>query len=231
MRITYRPRSKNEKFALKIYNLIVDNFPQTFFVGGMVRDMLLRRSIADIDIATGARPEQVVKILADNKIKTDSKHQDFGVIRAASGRYSIEVATFRKDLLGKSRYPKVKFIGNPKTDSRRRDFTINALYFSPKSGKILDFQKGIQDLKKRSLRFIGNPGKRITEDPLRIIRALRFAKTLHLNLESRTKKAILKNFRLINSLTKPRIKNELNKIKNPKHRKFVLKTISARKTV
>jgi tRNA nucleotidyltransferase (CCA-adding enzyme) len=226
MKFKYKPKSKLEKFGEKVFKLLVDNFPQTFYVGGMVRDLLLHREITDIDIATQAKPDDIIKTLSKAGITADTGHKQFGVIIAKNINCSVEIATFRKDIYGNSRYPKITFVKTPKQDSQRRDFTINALYLSPKLGTILDFYMGLKDLKLKRLKFIGNPQKRIMEDPLRIVRALRFAKTLDLKLELPTGKAIENNFSLIKTLTKSRIESELKKIKNIGQKKIAAAAIN-----
>jgi tRNA nucleotidyltransferase/poly(A) polymerase len=225
MHINYQPNSKLEKFGAKVFNLLVENFPQTFYVGGMVRDTLLHLKVADIDIATQATPLEVSNLLAEKNISHDNLFHRFGVVAAKKDSYKIEVATFRKDLAGESRYPKINFVKTAKQDSNRRDFTINALYLSPKDGKILDFHNGLEDLKLKKIRFIGNPEKRIKEDPLRIIRALRFKQTHNFKLETNTKTAIKNNFFLVKTLTKSKINKELNKIVSAKQRKVVSESI------
>jgi len=221
MKYKYKPHSQLEDFGVKIYKLLVDNFPQTFYVGGMVRDLLLGKKVTDIDIATQTTPPEIIKLLTDNNIACDGAYSRFGVVVAKKAGYKIEIATFRKDLPGKSRYPKISFVITPKQDSARRDFTVNALYLSPKNNSILDFHQGLKDLKLKKIKFIGNPEKRIKEDPLRIIRALRFAKTLNFKLEDKTKNAIEKNYFSIKTLTKTRIKNELDKVRNQKYKKTI----------
>lgn len=225
MKLIYKPSTQLEKFGAKIYNLLVDNSPQTFYVGGMVRDLLLKKPITDIDIATRARPDKVIKILGQAGIKTEARNRQFGVIIATKHNHSVEIATFRKDYYGKSRYPKISFVNTAKQDSQRRDFTINALYLSTKSAKILDYHKGFADIKTNQLKFIGTPTVRIKQDPLRIIRAVRLSKTHDLKLNVQTKNAIKKHLNLIETLTTMRIKNELNKIKNIKKRNSILREL------
>ena len=227
MKYIYKPKNKLEQFGFLIYNLLVDNFPQTFYVGGMVRDLLLGKSVTDIDIATSATPDDVIKILRQNKINYNSTYKNFGVIVAKSSNLSVEIATFRKDSYTKSRYPKVAFVNSPKQDSQRRDFTINALYLSPKSNSILDFHSGLRDLKIRSLKFIGNPSTRIKQDPLRIIRVLRFAAALNLNLDAATESALQKNKKLISTLTQTKISNELSKVKKFSDKKSIINFLNS----
>jgi tRNA nucleotidyltransferase/poly(A) polymerase len=221
MNLKYKPKTDLEKFGEKVFNLLVENFSQTFYVGGVVRDFLLGKKITDIDIATSAKPFEIAKILKKNSIPLDQSNSRFGVISAIEGKYKIEIATFRKDLESTSRYPNVKFVKTAKQDSSRRDFTVNALYLSPKSLKVLDYHNGLKDLKLRQLKFIGNPALRIKQDPLRIVRALRFAKTLNLKLEKQTAIAIEKNIHLLKTLTPSRIEKEIKKIKNSSHKKLV----------
>lgn len=213
-------------FGVKVLNLLVENFSQSFFVGGMVRDIILNKNIYDIDIATIAEPTKVIKILKDNNINYIETYKNYGNVTAMEGDLSVEITTFRKDLVGKNRYSEVKYVKTPKEDSKRRDFTINSLYLSLNSGEILDFQKGLTDIKKHQIKFIGLPKTRIKRDPLRIIRALRFALVLNLKLERKTKLSIKNNFILIDNLTKIKIKKEINKIYDIKKRKILEEVIN-----
>lgn len=217
----YKPTTQLEKFGQKVYSFVVENFSSTYFVGGMVRDLLLHRNVTDIDIATSATPSEVVKILTAKGITINDSHKQFGNIIATQGKLKIQVTTFRKDLAGASRYHTILYVKTPKADSQRRDFTINALYLRPKSRAILDFYNGFSDLKSGIIRFIGAPEKRIKQDPLRIIRALRFALILKFRLETKTKIAIKNNFQLINKLTRTKTRKEILKIKNLKTQKIL----------
>jgi tRNA nucleotidyltransferase/poly(A) polymerase len=208
----YSPKKSLEKFGAQVYDALVDNFPQTYFVGGMVRDMLLNKKIHDIDLATEATPDQVVEVLQNRRIKIDASHRRFGVITAQQGIHRVEVATFRQDLAAPHRYPEVRFVKSPRSDSSRRDFTVNALYYDFKTGRIHDFHKGLGDLKKRQLKFIGNPARRVAEDPLRIIRALRFQLQLKFGLEKNTEQALQKHFSLANKLSQQKIAAEISKL-------------------
>jgi poly(A) polymerase len=226
MKIEYYPSSKLEKFGFQVCKTLVDNFSNTFYVGGMVRDLLLNEKITDIDIATIAQPSEVIRSLSLRHIQYEAKFQRFGIIIAKQGGLKIEVATFRKDLAGPDRYPKVLFLNNPKVDSIRRDFTVNALYLEPKGGKILDFHEGLKDLRHRRLKFIGSPARRIQEDPLRIIRALRFSVHLGFNIESKTKRAMEKYFVLTKKISKNRIETEIKKLSSKKQMTQLQKLIN-----
>lgn len=213
MKFIFKPQTNLEKFGAKVYNLLVENFSQTYFVGGTVRDLLLRREIADIDIATIATPQEVMAILHSNGLKTSSLGIKFGVTVAKKGFLKAEITTFRREEYGQSRFPKVKYIKTAKEDSKRRDFTINALYLQAKTNKLLDFNKGLADLKDKKLRFIGVPKKRIEEDPIRILRGIRFAKILNFDFEKKSAEAIQKNFCQLQKISKQQFIRDAKKIK------------------
>ncbi len=214
-------------FSAQVYFLLVENFPQTYFVGGIVRNVILKKKISDVDIATSATPEKIIGLLKTHGVETSDTNKNFGSIVARRGSHTVEITTFRKDYHTKSRYPKVEFIKSSKVDSKRRDFTINALYLSPKTGKIFDYNGGIADVKKRLIRFIGHPKKRIEEDPLRIVRALRFALILKFKLELKTKAAIKNNLYLTKNLSKNKLEKEINKIQNRNQKNILKKVINS----
>ena len=163
MRYDYNPTSDYEKFGLRVYNTLVANSEQTFFVGGMVRDLLLGGVVSDVDITTGLLPEQVLELLATQRITASDKHKLFGAIIATQKNCIVEITTLRLDTYDGSRYPKVIFTQDPKEDSRRRDFTINALY-ADMDGVVYDYFKGVEDLKAGVVRFVGDAHQRIQEE-------------------------------------------------------------------
>lgn len=220
MRFEFKAKSNIEKFGEKVFNVLVENFSQTFFVGGAVRDMLLGKKITDIDIATTATPDEIIKCLSAKGINHEDAFRKYGNIIAKEGTLKIEITTFRKDHAGIGRYPKISFTKSLKKDSQRRDFTINSLYLSLKLNKILDPHNGLNDLKHKKIKFIGNPEIRIKQDPLRILRALRFALLLNFKMDLKTKVSIKKLFVLINSLTKNKIQKEIFKLKNNSKQKI-----------
>jgi|SRR3989344_4012507 len=229
MKYTFKPKSNLERFGFVVYKALVENFPKTYFVGGTTRDYLLGKKIKDIDIATEATPLQIAETLKRCSIEADLQYQNLGVVIANQGRQEAAIATLRRDLPSKSRYPKIEFVKSAKSDAQRRDFTINALYFSPKSGKILDFFQGLKDLKSKTIRFIGNPEKRIKQDPLRVIRALRFALDLNFQLDPLTKTAIKKHFSLVKQLTVGKTQKEILKLNNRSHRTLIKKILDNQK--
>src|SRR5207253_2960769 len=111
-------------------------------------------------------------------------------------------------------------------DANRRDFTVNALYFEANSGNILDFHGGLTYLKRKEIAFIGSPAQRILEDPLRIVRGLRFCLALDFTLEEKTKRAMQKNFSMLKSLTRTMVEKEVLKLKNKKREKILEKVIN-----
>jgi tRNA nucleotidyltransferase/poly(A) polymerase len=218
-------------FAKKIYTLLVENFPHTYLVGGYVRDFLLGKKSLDIDICTSAKPEEIEKILANYQIPHNKQNINFGIVSLKKSKLSITISTLRKETYTDSRYPAVQYINNLKQDAKRRDFTINSLYFSPNSGKILDFHNGLNDLKNKRLKFIGQPNIKILEDPVRILRAIRLGIDLHLKLEKKTKSAILKYFDLLKTLNQKLILRELNKLKTSNGKIVFKKLICNKKTL
>lgn len=227
MQILYKPETELEQFGDQVYQIVAKNFPQTFFVGGMVRDKILDRQITDIDIATEARPEQTTHELEQGGIEYSLNYAQFGVIVAHQDSMQIELTTLRKDLPSSNRYADVEFITDPEQDSWRRDFTINALYLEPTTGNVFDFHKGLDDVEKKIIRIIGNPNIRFTEDPLRIVRALRFSLQLQFTIEPITNYAVKHNAHLLTTVTKQRIQTEIFKIKDEKTRNELEKLINS----
>ena len=144
------------------------------FVGGAVRDALLGIDVADIDLATTHAPEQVIALLKGAGIKAIPTGLAHGTITAILPEGPIEVTTLRCDLETDGRHATIAFTDDWREDAARRDFTINALYADPVSGRIFDYFGGLDDLKAGVVRFIGDPLQRIAEDHLRILRFFRF---------------------------------------------------------
>ena len=221
----YIAHSDLEKFAELVFNLLVENYSESYFVGGMVRDFFLDRDIKDIDIATKATPDEVSAILFQNNIECDTSNKKFGVIIARQDGMKLELATFRKDFYYNGRYPEVSFVETANEDSLRRDFTVNSLYFKPDSHVLLDFHDGLKDLENKLIRLIGDPETRIIEDPLRIIRAFRFKVSLNFEIESKTLDAIERNMKLLKKISESRKKIEMLKIKSEHDRENILRII------
>lgn len=146
----------------------------TRFVGGGVRDDLLSLPISDIDLATRIAPDEVIRRLESARIKAIPTGIEHGTVTAISDGQSFEITTLRRDVTTDGRRATVAFTDDWKEDAARRDFTINALSADPLTGELFDYFDGIGDLKRRHIRFIGDPLRRIAEDHLRILRFFRF---------------------------------------------------------
>jgi poly(A) polymerase len=143
------------------------------FVGGCVRDTLLKRPIGDIDIATPLFPEEITRRLAAAKIKAVPTGIAHGTITAVTDTRPYEITTLRCDVETFGRQARVAFSADWKEDSARRDFTMNALYLDGE-GEIFDYHDGVKDLRAGKVRFVGDPATRIREDVLRLLRFYRF---------------------------------------------------------
>ena len=143
------------------------------FVGGAVRDGLLGRAVADVDVATPARPEEVVRVIEAAGLKAIPTGIAHGTVTAVVGRRPFEITTLRRDVETDGRRAVVAFTDDWRADAARRDFTMNALY-ADRDGAITDFFGGEADARAGRVRFIGEPTQRIAEDGLRILRFFRF---------------------------------------------------------
>lgn len=180
-----------------------------YWAGGCVRDMLLGIKPKDFDIATSARPEEIKKLLK----KTIHIGEKYGVIIAEKNGHHFEVATFRSDSgYSDGRRPDAVFFADAEKDALRRDFTVNALFYNPLEDKIYDYVGGQDDLKNKLVRFIGDSHKRIKEDHLRIIRAVRFKNTFEFQYHPDTYKALKKHAKLAGRVSGERLRDELNKM-------------------
>ena len=195
------------QYLNKIFN---ENGFSIFEVGGSVRDELLGLEVTDFDFATDATPEEMMKFLP-NANDTFAK---FGCIKYKGEYGRAEITTFRKEEdYDDFRHPrKVTFVRSLEEDYLRRDFTINAIY-KDVDGKIYDPAHGVFDINNRVIRFIGNPEVRIKEDPLRILRAKRFATKLGFRIDDSTQEAIEKYSYLLDKLNPEKIKEEERKSK------------------
>lgn len=180
-----------------------------FVAGGAVRDMLMEKTPHDYDIATSARPLDT-KSLFGHTIDTGIKH---GTVTVVENKTGYEVTTFRRDgEYADGRHPEsVQFVNDVREDCARRDFTINAMMYSPKTG-IQDYFGGQTDIQNKLIRCVGEPEKRFKEDALRMLRAVRFSATLSFKIEDDTWRAIKKCAVLIKKVSSERILEEINKI-------------------
>ncbi len=181
-----------------------------FEVGGSVRDSLLGLEVFDFDFATDATPEEILKFLPD----TNNTFAKYGCIKYKGEFGRAEITTFRvEENYEDFRHPgNIKFVKSLNEDFKRRDFTINAIY-KDINGTIYDPSNGVDDLKKHLICFVGDPEKRIKEDPLRILRAKRFAKKLNFKIEEKTQKAIDEFSYLLEKLNPQKVLEEEKKNK------------------
>ena len=184
------------------------------WAGGCVRDLLMGRGASDFDVATNATPEQVRDLFG--KKRTLAVGQSFGVIIVLAPRKEagqVEVATFRTEGgYHDGRRPTQVVYSTPEEDAQRRDFTINGMFYDPLERKVHDYVGGQADLQLRVLRAIGNPQERMTEDKLRMLRAVRFTATLGFELDPATKDAVRQMAPELVIVSAERIAQELRKV-------------------
>jgi len=180
------------------------------YAGGCVRDALLERAYPDVDIATSATPDQVQALFPK---ASDPQGKAFGVIRLRIDEHVFEIATFRVDgpYLDGRRPSSVTFT-TAEEDARRRDFTVNGMFFDPLKNEVLDYVQGRTDLTAKTIRAIGDPVARFTEDRLRLFRALRFAVQLGFEIEPSTWKALVSLAPDSKVISPERVRDELVKI-------------------
>lgn len=187
---------------------------QFFVVGGAIRDLLSGNAPTEWDAATDARPEQIERLLKSfgcKQIGVIGKR--FGTITANFNGEPVEITTFRfESYRPDHRQPEVKFGKSIRDDLARRDFTINAIAYDVMADKLLDPYDGQADLETRVIRTVGRPNERFSEDPLRMLRAIRFMTTLQFAIELSTLEAIKEELARFNILSAERVAGELNKI-------------------
>ena len=197
------------KDAERIIEILNDNGFEAYVVGGCVRDSILGREPEDWDITTSAKPPEI-KSLFTKTIDTGIQH---GTVTVRMGGCSYETTTFRIDgVYEDNRHPKqVEFTSLLSEDLKRRDFTINAMAYSPKTG-LVDIYNGMGDLENRIIRCVGNADERFDEDALRTLRAVRFAGQLDFTIEDKTYEAIRNAAENIENISVERIRVEITKL-------------------
>jgi poly(A) polymerase len=198
------------EFAIDIVRKLRDAGHQALWAGGCVRDELLGIVPKDYDVATDARPEQVRRLFR----RTVAVGASFGVVEVLGPRpLKVQVATFRSDgAYTDGRHPDEVVFSSPEEDAKRRDFTINGMFFDPLENKLIDYVGGREDLKAGLLRAIGDPALRFTEDKLRLLRAVRFATRFGLTIEPATEAAVRAMAGQITVVSAERIADELRKL-------------------
>jgi len=208
--------------ALKVlYRLNASGY-KAYIVGGGVRDLLLNRRPKDYDIATDAHPEEIRDVFRNSRIIG----RRFKLVHVFFPDEIIEVSTFRANVIEKfDKHPDLEdqdetpimlqadnTYGTMEEDAWRRDFTVNALYYGTEDFALSDYTGGMQDLKKKSIRMIGDPLQRYHEDPVRLLRAIRLAAKLNFSIEAKTKGPLLKLAHLLQHVPKARLFDELLKL-------------------
>lgn len=189
-----------------------------YVVGGAVRDLMLGRDPKDYDVATSASPEQVRAIFRRSRIIG----RRFRLVHVMCGSETVEVATFRGSADSGTderqttdehgRILRDNVFGSLEDDARRRDFTVNAMFYDPVREEVLDYHHGVPDLKARKLRMIGDAAQRYREDPIRMLRAVRLAASRGLEIEARTRKPIRELADLLHNVPQARVFDEMMKL-------------------
>src|SRR6266513_1089027 len=201
--------SPMEKTAREIAARLRESGHVAYLAGGCVRDIVRGETPKDFDIATDAKPEIVRRIVP--RIYAVGAH--FGVILVVENRFQFEVATFRSDdVYVDGRRPSAVRFSSPEEDAKRRDFTINGMFFDPEKNEVIDFVGGRTDLGAKLVRAIGDPAARFAEDRLRMLRAVRFATVLDYKIDNPTWDALVASAASINEISAERIREELLKI-------------------
>ena len=202
----YQMKSTMEKTARDVVMRLRESGHVAYFAGGCVRDIVRGETPKDFDIATDADPEAVQKLFPH----TYAVGAHFGVILVVENGFQFEVATFRADdVYVDGRRPRAVHFSSPEEDAKRRDFTINGMFYDPVAEKVIDFVGGRADIEAELVRAIGDPAQRFAEDRLRMLRAVRFATVLDYQIDNQTWDALLANAASINEISAERIREEL----------------------
>ena len=180
--------------ALELLNKFNEANFKAYIVGGFPRDLYINKKSTDVDICTNATPKEIKEIFKDSKIN----NEQYGSVSLIYNTVRFEITTFRKEKkYENNRYPvKIKYIDNLIDDLLRRDFTINTLCIDSE-GNYIDLLNAKQDIDNKIIKCVGDANKKIKEDILRSLRAIRFATILNFKLDDKLKKAIKKNKKLI----------------------------------
>ena len=217
---------RQREFALEIVRKLRAADFEALWAGGCVRDELLGLVPKDYDVATNATPEQIRD--AFGRRRTLTVGAAFGVVTVLGPRAAgqIEVATFRTDAAySDGRHPDSVSFADAEHDARRRDFTINGLFFDPIAGQVVDYVSGQEDIQRRIIRAIGNPRLRLREDKLRMLRAVRFAATFDFQIEPATLHAIQEMAADITTVSAERIGMEIRRMLLDPHRAAALRLL------
>lgn len=202
--------------AIKVLNRLISSGFQAYLVGGSVRDLLLHKAPKDFDVATNATPNEIKNLFRNGRIIG----RRFKLVHILFHREIIEVATFRgHDAVDESQQTNERGMlvrdnvyGTLDEDAWRRDFTINSLYYNIDESSIIDFTGGVKDVQKKLIRMIGDPVTRYKEDPVRMLRAIRFSAKLHFKLAPETEAPFPDISQLITHVSNSRLFDEITKL-------------------
>ena len=196
----------------KVCEVLHSHGYEAHVVGGAVRDLLLGLRPKDFDVATNAYPEEVHKVFRRSRLIG----KRFKLVHVMFGEETVEVSTFRARTSSETdehgRVLRDNIYGTREDDAIRRDFTINALYYDPASETLLDYHNGLRDLQRKSVRIIGDARARYREDPLRMLRAVRFAAKAGFSIDERTRKPIRELAHLLENVPPSRVYEEMQKL-------------------
>lgn len=208
-------KSEINIYALQVINKLNHHGYEAYLVGGSVRDLLLRKVPKDFDVSTSATPQQIKKLFRNARIIG----RRFKLVHITFGREIIEVSTFRSNqpdeqvqTNDKGMVIRDNVYGNLEQDSWRRDFTINSLYYNINDGSIIDYTGGFKDVKAKKIHMIGIADTRYQEDPVRMLRAIRFAAKLHFDIAEDTAEPIFRLAHLIQQVSNARLFDEVAKL-------------------
>jgi poly(A) polymerase len=224
--MTHQP-DEARRFSVEVVRRLRKAGHVAYWAGGCVRDVLLQRVPKDFDVATSARPEQVQGLFR----RSVAVGAAFGVVRVLGPRgTAVEVATFRSDgRYTDGRHPDSVRFATPQEDAQRRDFTINGMFYDPlapnEEDALLDFVGGLQDMKRRTIRAIGDARERFQEDKLRMLRAVRFAAQFTYELDPATRDAVVEMAPQIDVVSVERILAELRLMLEDPHRRRALELL------
>jgi len=199
-----------DRNVLKVLYRLIDAGFVAYLVGGAVRDLMLGKRPKDFDVGTSAHPHQVRELFRNSRLIG----RRFRLVHVFFGPQNIEVATFRcrgeaepadQDLL--IRHDNT--FGTPEEDAERRDFTVNALFYDPRTFRVIDFVGGLPDIRAGLIRTVGDPDVRVQEDPVRMMRAVRFSAKLGFEIEPATRAAIERHRELLLKASPPRLVEEV----------------------
>ena len=209
--------------ALEVLNKIVDSNFKAYIVGGYVRDYVMKRESIDIDICTDAKPKDLLKIFDDAVLPSEK----YGAVTLRYQNIRFEITTFRKELKYENRRPiNIEYTDSLEDDLKRRDFTINSLCMD-KDGNIIDLFNGKKDISRKLIVSLSDANTKFYDDPLRILRAIRFATTLNFKLDKNVIEGIKNNSKYLKDLSYDRKKMELNKIFASKNIKYGVKLLTS----